>query len=499
MFEKITPEEAGISSAYVQKFIEKIEARGAIMHSLLLVRHGKIFAEHYWAPFNADSLQRMYSQTKSYTAMALGLLRSEGKLSFDDKICDHFPEKINGEIPEHLKALTVEDMLKMSTAGGPTKWFGCGNPDRTNHYFHGREYTHAPKTYWKYDSAGSQVLANLAEKLSGMKLLDYLKSKLFNKMGTFQSAGMLMCANGDAWGDSALLCTTRDMASAGQLLMQGGKWNGEQLLDADFVKTATSKLVSNRTNWTRHCFAAEGYGYQIWRTPGNGFAFVGMGDQLTICLPDKDFMFVCTADHQAPADAGEKPVRTMLVNALYDFIVDNLGDEPLPEDKSAYADYMASCGKLELACIKGEEDSPLREKINGVTYECESNVMGWTRFRFDFKDERGGELHYTNAQGDKVIPFGVNHNVYGYFPELGYSNEYGSVPTTDGFMYKDAVNLAWLDDNKLILEIKIIDTYLGTASGVFGFNGDYMAAHFEKSAEAFLNEYQGEFCGKAVK
>ena len=499
MFEKITPEAAGISSAYVKKFIEKIEARGAIMHSLLLVRHGKIFAEHYWAPFAADTLQRMYSQTKSYVAIALGLLEEEGKLSFDDKIVDYFPEKIDGPLPEHLMAQTVKDMLKMSTAGGPTKWFDSGNPDRTNHYFHGRTYTHAPATYWKYDSAGSQVLANLAEKLAGMKLLDYLKLKLFDKMGTFRTAKMHMCANGDSWGDSALLCTTRDMASGGQLLMQGGKWEGEQLLNADFIKVATSKLVSNRTNWTRHCLDGEGYGYQIWRAPGNGFAFVGMGDQLTICLPELDFMFVCTADHQAPADAGEKPVRTMLINALYDFIVDNLGDEPLPEDEAAYGEYMARTAGLELASVKGESDSPLREKINGVTYELEPNPMGWTRFRFDFKDNTAGELHYTNAQGDKVIPFGVNRNVYGYFPELGYSNEYGSVPTTDGFMYKDAASVAFLDDNKLILEVKIIDTYLGTLSGVFGWNGEYTAAHFEKAAEAFLNEYQGEFCGKAAR
>lgn len=499
MFEKITPEEAGISSAYVKKFIEKIEERGAIMHSILLVRHGKVFAEHYWAPFNENSLQRMYSQTKSYTSIALGLLEEEGKLSFDDKIVDHFPEKINGELPEHLKELRVKDMLTMTTAGSPRNWFVEGNPDRTNHYFHGRNYTHAPATYWKYDSAGSQVLANLAEKLAGMKLIDYLKLKLFDKMGTFQNAKVLMCANGDSWGDSALLCTTRDMASCGQLLMQGGKWNGEQLINEEFVKIATSPLVNNRTNWTRHCLDAEGYGYQIWRAPGNGFAFVGMGDQLTICLPDKDFVFVCTADHQAPADAGEKPVRTMLLNALYDFIVDNLGDAPLPEDKLAYKDYIAATEGLELCAAYGAEDSPLRERINGIEYECEDNAMGWKRFKFVFKDRTSGELHYTNAQGDKVLPFGINRNEYGYFPQLGYSNEYGSVATTDGFMYKDAVSLAWMDDNKLILEVKIIDIYLGTMSGVFGFNGDYMAAHFEKAAEAFLGEYQGEFCGKAVR
>ena len=499
MFEKITPESAGISSAAVAKFIRKIESRGAIMHSLLLVRHGKVFAEHYWAPFNENSLQRMYSQTKSYTALAIGLLEEEGKLSLDDKIADLFPEKIDGEIGKHIKELTVRNMLTMTTSGGPHNWFLEGDPDRTHNYFNNRDFDRASGTFWKYDSAGSQVLCALAEKLSGMKLIDYLREKVFNKVGTFKNARVLMCANNDSWGDSALLCTTRDMASGGQLLMQGGKWNGEQLINEKFVKDACSALVNNRTNWCRHALDSEGYGYQIWRAPQNGFAFVGMGDQLTICLPDKDFMFVCTADHQAPADAGEKPIRTMLINAVYDFIYDNLADEPLPEDESAYNAYLAEFSNLELACIKGKEDSPLREKINGVTYACEPNPLGWTKFTFNFKDKTEGELHYTNAQGDKVMPFGINKNAYGYFPQLGYSNEHGTVETTDGFMYKDAVALSWMDDNKLIVEVKIIDTYLGTCSGVFGFSGDYAAAHFEKAAEHFLDEYQGEIAAKAVK
>ena len=500
MFEKITPEQAGISSACVEKFISKIESRGAIMHSLLLVRHGKVFAEHYWAPFNENSLQRMYSQTKSYAAMGIGLLVDEGKLSLDDKIADLFPEKIDSEIPTHLAELTVRNMLTMTTSGTPRNWFLEGDPDRTHHYFNNRNYTYPSGTYWKYDSAGSQVLCALVEKLSGKKLIDYLRDKMFNKVGSFQNARIHMCGNGDSWGDSALLCTTRDMASGGQLLMQGGKWNGEQLISESFVKEACSPLVSNRTNWCRHCLDSQGYGYQIWRAPENGFAFVGMGDQLTICLPDKDFMFVCTADHQAPADSGEKPIRTMLINAMYDFIYDNLQDAPLPEDKAAYDSYIKSTENLELVCIKGKEDSPLRSKIDGVSYVCnEDNPLGWKRFKFVFSGKDSGELHYENAQGAKVMPFGVNKNAYGYFPELGYSNDYGATPTTDGFMYKDAVNLAWLDDNKLIVEVKIIDTYLGTCSGVFGFNGEFAAAHFEKAAEHFLDTYMGDLDAKIEK
>ena len=500
VFEHITPEAAGISSKKVKRFIEKLESRGAMMHSIMMFRHGKVFAEHYWAPFNENSLNRMYSQTKSYCAIALGLLRDEGKLTFDQKIAEFFPDKINGEIPEHLKELTVENMLTMTTAGAPINWFEAHAQDRVDLYFNHRSLNHVQNTVWRYDSAGSQVLGVLAERLSGMKLIDYLRKKLFNKMGTFQNARVLMTGNGDSWGDSALLCTTRDMASGGLLLLNNGVYEGEQLLSQDFVREATSPLKNNMTNWFTNSLYGNGYGYQIWRYPQNSFGFVGMGDQLTICVPDKDFMFVCTADHQSPKDTGNSTaMREMLITTLYDLIVDELCDAPLSEDKQAYDEYRSATADLKLHAVKGAEDSPIREKINGVTYECDSNDMGITKFTFKFNDKASGEFCYTNAQGDKVIPFGVNHNVFGKFPHLGYSSEHGEVPTTDGFMYDDAVSLAWIDENKLILNVKIIDKYLGAMSAVFGFNGEYATAHFEKAAEYFLEEYMGWLTGKVAK
>ena len=497
MFEKIRPEEAGISSSYVEKFLRKLEQRGAIMHSVMLVRHGKCFAEHYWAPYNENSLNRMYSQTKSYVSMAIGLLEEEGKLSLDDKISELFADKVKYPLSDELKELTVRNMLTMITVGNTHNWFNEKVYDRTEDYFSPRSTPRRQGTIWEYDSAGSQVLGALVEKLSGMKLLDYLKKKIFNKMGTFNNARILMTPNGDSWGDSALYCTTRDMASGGQLLLQGGKWNGEQLLNADYVKVATSNLVSNQESWLPHPFGNSGYGYQIWRAPENGFAFVGMGDQLTICLPDLDFMFVCTADHQFSASSGVKALRTVLVNALYDFIVDNLGDGPLPKDDRAYESYVEYTKDLKLRASVGAEDSPLREKIDGVVYKCDHNPMGIEKFSFVFDGKTHGEFRYTNAQGDKVIPFGVNHNVFGKFPELGYSDEHGGTTSTNGFTYDDAVSLAWRSDNQLIVDVKIIDKYLGSASFVFGFRDNYAAAKFTKAAEDFLKEYEGYLAAEA--
>lgn len=492
MFEKTTPEAVGISSDKILKFLNRIEKRGAIMHSVLMMRHGKVLTEHYWAPFDKDFHHRMYSQTKSYTAIAICLLVEEGKLSFDERLVDIFPEKIGGEISDYLKEQTVRQMLTMTTVGNPRNWFVEKVHDRTKHYFSGRDTAHPAGTIWEYDSAGSQVLSAIVEKLSGMQLMDYLKSKLFNKMGSFKTARVLKTPNGDSWGDSALLCTTRDMASFGQLLMNGGVWDGERLISEALVKEATSKQVDNVSKWHRHCFD-HGYGYQIWRTEQNGFAFVGMGDELTIALPDRDFLFVCTADHQGR----DNMMREVLVNALFDIIVDNMQDEPLAEDAMAQERLREATKNLTLYSEKGLEDSSFRREISGVTYECEKNPMGITEFSFEFSgDGKGGIFRYKNAQGDKEIPFGVNHNAFGKFPELGYSNEVGVLESTDGFMYNDAVSLAWLEEKKLILFVQIIDKYFGLMSAVFAFRENYAAAQFRKVGENFLNEYEGDLSAR---
>ena len=122
MFEAIAPEQCGLSSADIANFIKKIESRGAIMHSLLIMRHGKILTEHYWAPFTADFCHRMYSQTKSYTAIAIGLLIGENKLSLDTKLVDIYPE-YRGTNP-FLDEQTVE--MRIFNADG-SEGQTCGN------------------------------------------------------------------------------------------------------------------------------------------------------------------------------------------------------------------------------------------------------------------------------------------------------------------------------------------------------------------------------------
>ncbi len=488
MFEKITPEEAGISSAKVAEFINRLIKRGMPMHSVLMMKGDKLFAEYYWAPFNKDFCHRMYSQTKSYTAVAIGLLVEEGKIDLDAPMASYFPEKIYTKLPEMLSKQTVREMLTMTTVGECGRWFDDnGYDDRTKFYFNfNRHEDGRPAgTIWEYDSAGSQVLSNLVEKMSGMSTFDYLNEKIFRHLGTFKTATMLKTRNGDSWGDSALICTPRDMMSFARFVMNYGTWNGKRLMNEQYLREATSKRVDNLE--FGYGVFTNGYGYQIWRTEQDGFAFNGMGSQFTVCLPKHDLIFVCTADTQGIAYASN-----LILGSYFDTIVDNFSDTPLSPDAEAEKLLADATSDLKLFCFKGAEDSPFRSELDGVVYECSKNPMGIKKFSFVFADDgKSGELRYTNAQGDKVIPFGINHNVFGKFPQLGYSNDFGGLRTTDGFMYDDAVSAAWLQDNKLGIYVQVIDRYFGNCSMTFAFKDEYATVRMEKTAEDFLDEYSG--------
>ena len=268
--------------------------------------------------------------------------------------------------------------------------------------------------------------------------------------------------------------------------MHRGVWEGERLMNEEYLSDAISKLVDNRTQG--YCSMRNyGYGYQIWRIMGNGFAFLGLGNQLTLCYPEKDLLFTYVADDQPQTNI----LREIICGAFLDLIVEPIKERSLPDNKAAQKRYEKATKNLKLFAVQGKECSPFKKELQGKVYFCEKNPMGIKKFSFRFKRGATGEFRYTNEQGDKVIPFGINRNVFGKFPELGYHNDYDGVPTTDGFMHDDAVSFAWAEEKKIILYVQIIGRYFGNISAVFSFKDDAVAVSFTKCAQNFLTEYEG--------
>ena len=488
MFHNVSPERVGISSKNILKFIKTLEKYHFCTHSIIMARGKKIFAEGYYSPFRKDSKHRMYSVSKSFVSVAVGLAIEDGLLSLEDKMVKFFPEYMNEKSNSFLEEMTIREMLTMETCkNASTWWFNSGTEDRTEVYF--REAAdRVPGTTWFYDSPASYMLGVIVEKLTGKPFLEYLKERVLLQAGFSEDAYCLRCPGGYSFSDSGVMCTARDLLAFARFVMDDGMIEGVRYMNAEYLREATKKQVSN-SHAGEVNFYSYGYGYQIWKTPRNGFAFIGMGDQLAICDRETDFIFIITSDNQGHSEKS----RTILYHTLYEEIVEQLG-EPLEEDAEGYGELQAYIAQLKLFALDEKKVSPWMEKINGCTYRLDKNPMGIEFVKFDFQGNEG-VLTYRNAQGVKNIPFGLGHNVFSKFPEEGYSDIVATVPEP-GNKYDCAVSADWPEPCKLRIKVQIIDKYLGNLSMEFGFKEDTVGIYMLKTAEAFLEEYQGYANGR---
>ena len=348
-----------------------------------------------------------------------------------------------------------------------------------------------PGTIFDYDSTGSFVLGAIVEIVSGKTLLEYLREKLFDKIGISDGVYFLQSPGGHTWSDSALICTTMDLAKTIQFLLDGGKWNGEQILDGDFVKDATSNLISS--DRTGHGIQnAYGYGYQIWKTAHDGFAFLGLGQQLAVGVPEKDMVFVINSYCQ-----GNPGAESIMLDRFFEEIEETAVDDILPDDESAYASLMEYSKGLKLYAFTGSAENNVSAEVSGKEYIMDKNPMGISKMKFTFTDDVC-TLDYTNDQGDKTIYFGMEKNVFGVFPQEGYSDMVGN-EYAPGNYYKCATSAVWTHERSLSMLVQVIDKYFGRLymRVTFTENGE-IAVMMHKDSENFMNEYQGYAQGKLV-
>lgn len=474
-----TPESLGIPSQAILNFLQRIDAERINMHGFLLVRHNQIAAEGYWAPWSADRKHRMYSITKSFVALAVGMMIDEGRLSLDDRVAEYFPDKLPANLHPWLATSTVRDLLMMATAHSSTS-YTRDDPDWVWTFFN-KQPSHPPGTIFSYDTAATVVLTAIVETLAGKPFLDYMRPGFLDPIGVSKDGWCVRTPEGFSWGGSGAICTLRDLAKVALTCMNGGKWGESQLLPADYLAAATAKQIDNAIR------GHHGYGYQIWCERDGGFSFRGMGSQFAICMPEHDFLFTCIADTQGA------PAGSAIPEVMWEEIYPHLADAPLPEDRNAHAALTKKIEQLAILPLPGEIDTPLASEVNGVWYTLEKNLAGITRTRLTFNGNQG-TWEYTNDQGDNVLHFGIGQMVGGKFPQRNYfGDQIGVVP---GTKYACLASAAWVDERTLDLEIYITDVHLGGLRISFAFKGDEISLFMTKQAEWFLDEYEGFAGGK---
>ena len=484
-FNYVAPETEGIDSKDVLELLSFIDRFNINIYSFILARNGNILAEGYYKPMHENFMHRLYSSSKTYVAIAIGLLYGEGKLKLEDKLIDYFPEVSREGVSEWVLNCTIEHALQMNVPGTGAY---INEEDWGLAFFSKNAPAEKPSgCLYRYDTGATTTLNRLVEKLAGMKMVDYMRP-LFDKIGVSKDIWCVETPEGYSWGGSGVICTTRDFAKFGELLMNMGNYKGEQLIPYEYMERATkTRVISNVRVNRAGTYHSCGYGYQIWQSP-NGFWLAGMGGQEVFCYPEKNMIFVVNADTQG----GNGDI---LSDAVDHFIYDRIG-----EKKEPGKDYEILKEKLANLKIKTDFGTKTHERaklVNGKTYELLENTCGWRNFRLDFTEDEG-TITYETDRGVKTIPFGLCEYKSIKFPETHYYDKRVKTPSNREF---DGIACGAWNVNNLLIKVFITDTNKGNLFINVGFTNDLKetVVMLNKSAEFFLDEYDGnDFGGHIV-
>ena len=371
-FHAVTPESAGIPSEALERFYKELITLKMPLHSFALLRHGDLITEGYWSPHTPEERHIVYSVSKSITSLAVGFCIHEGKFRLTDKIVDLFPEKLDFPVDAYTKKITVEHLLTMRS----------GHPDATDRTGPDWVKTYLmtpppcpPGTVFGYDSMATHTLCALVQKTTGMKMMEYLKPRLFDPLGI----DGIYCQEdpmGINTGSRGVHCRTRDMARLGQLFLQKGRWLGQQVVPQGWLKAATKKQADTATNGI-NLDGNLGYGYQFWRLRGDAYACRGIGGQWIVVIPSLDIVWVSTGN--LLDDEGSDD---LVLRLFWSMIAPFVCHHPLPENPEPYGRLLALTKNLTLPMPEGIQEGTLLTALPGKTYAFKPNAAGLVSVRF---------------------------------------------------------------------------------------------------------------------
>jgi len=427
-----------VDPAAVLAFVDAVEADPAIeLHGLMVVRHGYVVAEGWWAPHTPERTRLLYSLSKSFTSAALGFALEEGRFSLDDTVVSHFPE-FDAEITDprsrsvtlgHLASMASghnRDMREEALTGDPqepVRGFLLVPPDAE------------PGTMFAYSQPCTYALAAVIQRAAGMRLTEYLRPRLFDPLGIGE-VGWLSWPPGREQGFSGLFARTGDVAKLGQLFLQRGRWGGTQLLGERYVGQATSRQIGtpNQENvdWR------QGYGFQFWMAR-HGYRGDGAFGQFCVVLPEQDAVVAITG--------GTEAMQGVLDN-LWEHLLPGLGTER--PDGGAQQELDRRLSGLSLPACVARPSPPRWEDWTGGPFPVAPGAEGMPAAALASVELRNADhgLEVTIAEPANALSFPV-----------GAGDWLVSSPRD---RHGDAVPVAasggWLDDHTARVEVIFLES-----------------------------------------
>lgn len=461
------PEVEGVSSQGILDFINAIETSEHELHSLMILRHGKVIAEGWWAPYRREFNHGMYSMSKSFTSTAVGFAVTEKRLTVDDKVVSFFPNDLPDQVSDRLQQMTVKHLLTMSDGqarGGTSKTIASDDWVKN---FLGQPLVNEPGSVFSYNSGSTYMLSAIVQKLTGQTVLDYLKPRLFEPLGI---DGMYweQCPKGINVGGWGLHIRTQGLAHLGQLYLQKGMWNGKRILPESWIEEATSKQIQQPKNKKKpNPDWEQGYGYQFWRCRHGLYRGDGAFGQYTIVLPEQDAVIVMTGESASMRGELELVYKHLLP------AFDKRNAKAIPQLRK----------KLKSLGIKlpvGQPVSPTARRVHGSQFEIEDNKFGIQSVAFEFF-KGSCRVVLKDGSGKQSVLCGIGDWILGSaaVPDAPPRIIAGGAPDP-GTKAPIAATGAWTDHNTFVMQWRYYETpHHDTVTCKF--DGDKVAINFLRS------------------
>ena len=432
-FKRISPEAVGIPSSSLAAFIGALEERAHPLDGVqgfMLLRHGQVAAEGWWAPYGSQSPHTMYSLSKSFTSTAIGLAVAEGRLTVDDPVLKFFPDDAPANPSANLQAMCVRHLLAMNTghAEDTTQrvFWGRSNLPADNNTdpnwprkFLSLPVEREPGSWFVYNTAATYMLSAIITQLTGETLLDYLRPRLFEPLG-IENPTWESDPRGINLGGTGLHIKLEDIARFGQMYLQGGMWDGKQVVPAAWVAEATV-AHSDNSNTPSTPDWASGYGYQFWRCRPNAYRGDGAFGQYCIVMPEQDAVLAMIS--------GVRDMQVVL-DKVWAHLLPAMGPQPLPADPAGHNVLRTRLANLTLPLVPGVPAPVAAAQWSGKVYAFADNPLQIQSVMLDFAGE-DSRLTVTDARGTRAFTAGCCNWLPGTGARLGAYDMHGVEPAAE--------------------------------------------------------------------
>jgi CubicO group peptidase (beta-lactamase class C family) len=444
-FPTSAPEDQGISSADIAALLQDLEERSFDLHSVQIVRNGRLCFSAAAAPFTLDSPHRAYSATKGIIAAAVLFAIQEGKIRFDDIVVDFFRDELPDHLDERYRRLTVYHMLTMqvgqaSDAAFLHIIFEDPNGDLVRCFF-GTPMIDEPGTKFSYNNAVPQMLCYIVERATGIAFEEYLRSHLCEPLGIDV---VVQHSNGGNYEPSTSVLSSNSFLKVALFFLQEGAWNGEQLLDPALARSAGAFHVPTGARDPGYS-NGKGYGLQLWRNAFGGYRFDGGRGQYAIVVPDEDLVTVFVSNELEPA---------ILIDVFYERVFSRMRRLPLTPSAEAASALDAALRRFSLAPLDAAPASPVLASIDGHAFSFVGNELGLESFRLESSGD-GVRLSIRITGRDESAHCGLggrwseNVEPFLFAPDMSHSN---AIYTMDP--NRVLLSGGWLSDSVFVFKLR---------------------------------------------